>query len=146
MDYKKVWEPFLPKGVPKTSSKGTKEEESDKEPNSPKLVEGSENPKPRVDLEEEPVKLSVELEYTTPMPTSSSTSRKLKLSILIDMWKFMNNQQQTYWKYAKIRDDLIGNTLISLTLLFLSSQMLSLRHRPKILIIQAEKELKKTRE
>ncbi|KAK5771729.1 hypothetical protein PVK06_047971 [Gossypium arboreum] len=44
----------------------TEEEESDKEPNSPKPVEGSENPEPRVEPEEEPVKLSAELEYTTP--------------------------------------------------------------------------------
>ncbi|KAK5785202.1 hypothetical protein PVK06_039757 [Gossypium arboreum] len=47
----------------------TEEGESDKEPNSPKPVKGSENPKPRVESEEEPVKLSVEPEYTTPMPT-----------------------------------------------------------------------------
>ncbi|KAK5775283.1 hypothetical protein PVK06_043156 [Gossypium arboreum] len=69
----------------------TTEEESDKEPNSPKLVEGSENPKPRVELKEETVKLSVELEYTTPMPTFASTSRKLELSMLMDMCKFMHN-------------------------------------------------------
>jgi len=73
----------------------TEEKEFDKEPNSPKLVEGSENPEPRVEPEEEPVKLSVEPEYTTPMPTSASTSRKSELSILMDI------QQQTYWKYAK---------------------------------------------
>ncbi|KAK5842523.1 hypothetical protein PVK06_004893 [Gossypium arboreum] len=89
---------------------GTEEEESDKEPNSPKQVEGFENPEPRVEPEEEPVKLSVEPEYTTPMPTFSNTLRKSKLSILMDMWKFMHNQQQTYWKYAKIRDDSIRNT------------------------------------
>ncbi|KAK5825553.1 hypothetical protein PVK06_020401 [Gossypium arboreum] len=49
----------------------TEEEESDKEPNSPKPVEGSENPEPRVEPEEELVKLSVELEFATPMPTSA---------------------------------------------------------------------------
>ncbi|KAK5835963.1 hypothetical protein PVK06_011690 [Gossypium arboreum] len=59
----------------------TKEEESDKEPNSTKPVEGSENPEPRVEPEEEPVKLSVEPEYTTPVPTSASTSRNVELSI-----------------------------------------------------------------
>ncbi|KAK5819133.1 hypothetical protein PVK06_024095 [Gossypium arboreum] len=85
----------------------TKEEESYKEPNSSKPVEGSKNPKPRVEPEEEPVKLSVEPEYTTPMPTSASTSLKSELSILMDMSKFMHNQQQTYWKYAKIKDDSI---------------------------------------
>ncbi|KAK5812215.1 hypothetical protein PVK06_027634 [Gossypium arboreum] len=69
----------------------TEEEESDKEPNSPKLVEESENPEPKVEPEEEPVKLSSEPEYTTPMPTSASTSRKLGLSILMDMCKFMHN-------------------------------------------------------
>ncbi|KAK8366044.1 hypothetical protein V6Z11_A02G095100 [Gossypium hirsutum] len=88
----------------------TEEEESDKEPNSPKPVEGSENPKPRVEPEEEPVKLSVEPKYATPMPTFPSTSRKSELSMLIDMYKFMHNQQQTYWKYAKSRDDSIQNT------------------------------------
>ncbi|KAK5835912.1 hypothetical protein PVK06_011628 [Gossypium arboreum] len=74
----------------------TEEEESNKEPNSPKPVERSENPEPRVKPEEEPVNLSVELEYKTPMPTSTSTSRKSELSILMDMCKFMHNQQQTY--------------------------------------------------
>ncbi|KAK5835771.1 hypothetical protein PVK06_011478 [Gossypium arboreum] len=169
MDYKKVWKPFSPKGIPKTSSKGTivqgcitshdlerlvekvhelnqseqeeptkldteestnetktksvtatEEEETDKEPNSPKLVEGSENPKPRVEPEEEPIKLSVEPKYTTPMPTFASISRKSELSMLMDMCKFMHNQQQTYWKYAKIRDDSIRNTFknISNTLVF----------------------------
>ncbi|KAH1122658.1 hypothetical protein J1N35_005818 [Gossypium stocksii] len=108
MDYKKVWEPFLLKGIPKTSSK---EEESDKEPNSPEPTEGSTNPELRVEPEEEIVKLSVEPEFTTPMPTSANTLNKLELSIMIDMCKFMHNQQQTYWKYAKIRDDSIRNTL-----------------------------------
>ena len=28
----------------------------------------------------------------------------------MDMCKFMHNQQQTYWKYEKIRDDSIQNT------------------------------------
>ncbi|KAL1165283.1 hypothetical protein V6Z11_A06G121200 [Gossypium hirsutum] len=88
----------------------TTEEESDKKPNSPKPVEGSENPKPRVEPEEEPIKLSVEPEYTTPMPTFTSTSRKSELPMLMDMYKFMHNQKQTYWKYAKIRDDSIQNT------------------------------------
>ncbi|KAK5819205.1 hypothetical protein PVK06_024174 [Gossypium arboreum] len=71
MDYKKVWEPFLPKGIPKTSSKGT-EEESDKELNSLKTVEGSASPEPKVEPEEETVKLSVEPESTTPMLTSTN--------------------------------------------------------------------------
>ncbi|KAK5825303.1 hypothetical protein PVK06_020119 [Gossypium arboreum] len=74
----------------------TEEEESEKVPNSPKLVEGFENPEPRVEPEEKPVKLSVEPEYATPMPTSTSTLRKLESSILMDMCEFMHNQQQTY--------------------------------------------------
>ncbi|KAH1097444.1 hypothetical protein J1N35_014365 [Gossypium stocksii] len=110
MDYKKVWEPFLPKGIPKTSSKDTKEEESDKKLNSPKSVEGSANPEPKVELEEETVNLSVEPEFTTLMLTSASTSKKSELSIMMDMCKFMHNQQQTYWKNAKIRDDTTRNT------------------------------------
>ncbi|KAK5771279.1 hypothetical protein PVK06_047469 [Gossypium arboreum] len=50
----------------------TKEEESDKEPNSPKPVEASVTPEPRVEPKEEPVKLSIEPESTTPMPTSTN--------------------------------------------------------------------------
>ncbi|KAK5825982.1 hypothetical protein PVK06_020877 [Gossypium arboreum] len=69
-------------------------------------VEGFGNPEPRVQPEE-PVRLSVEPESATPMPTSASASKKSELSILMDMYKFMHNQQQTYWKYAKIRDDSI---------------------------------------
>ncbi|KAK5824573.1 hypothetical protein PVK06_019353 [Gossypium arboreum] len=55
----------------------TKEEESDKESYSPKPVEGFENPDPRVELEEEPVRLSVEPEPTTPMLTSASASNAI---------------------------------------------------------------------
>ncbi|KAK5794124.1 hypothetical protein PVK06_035329 [Gossypium arboreum] len=47
------------------------EEESDKEP--------VEDPEPRAEPEEEPIKLSVEPEYTTPLPTFASTSRKSEL-------------------------------------------------------------------
>ncbi|KAK5842655.1 hypothetical protein PVK06_005036 [Gossypium arboreum] len=88
----------------------TEEEEFDKELNSPKPVEGSKNPEPRVESEEEPVKLSVEPESATPMPTSASALKKSKLSILMDMYKYMHNQQKTYWKYAKIRDDSIRSS------------------------------------
>ncbi|KAH1107998.1 hypothetical protein J1N35_011766 [Gossypium stocksii] len=88
----------------------TEEEESDKESNSPKPAEGYANPKPRVDPEEETVKLSVEYEFSTPILISTSTSKKLELSIMMDMCKFMHKQQQTYWKYAKVRDDSIQNT------------------------------------
>ncbi|KAK5802729.1 hypothetical protein PVK06_030347 [Gossypium arboreum] len=56
--------------------KDTEEEESDKEPNSPKLVEGSATPDTRVEPEEEPVKLSVEHESATPMLTFLSASKK----------------------------------------------------------------------
>ncbi|KAH1129957.1 hypothetical protein J1N35_001335 [Gossypium stocksii] len=83
----------------------SKEEESDTESNSPQLVEGSTNPKLGVEPKEELVRLSVEPEFTTPRLTFTSISKKSELSILIDMCKFMHNQQQTYWKYAKIRDD-----------------------------------------
>ncbi|KAK5811586.1 hypothetical protein PVK06_026934 [Gossypium arboreum] len=69
------------------SVRNTEEEESDKEPNSPKLVEGSIIPEPEVELEKETVKLSVELESTTPMPTSASALKKSKLSITMDMCK-----------------------------------------------------------
>ncbi|KAK5819326.1 hypothetical protein PVK06_024311 [Gossypium arboreum] len=99
--------------------KETEEEEFDKELNSHKPVEGSENPEPRVELEEEPFKLSVEPEYTTPMSTSANTSRKSELSILMDMCKFMHNQQQTYWKYAKIRDDSIQNSFKNISNTFM---------------------------
>ncbi|KAH1032543.1 hypothetical protein J1N35_044717 [Gossypium stocksii] len=88
----------------------TKEEESNKEPNNPKPIEGSANSEPKVEPEEEAFKLSVKPEFTTPMPNFASTSKKLELSITMDMCKFMHNQQQTYWKYAKIRDDSIQNT------------------------------------
>nr|KAK5845786.1 hypothetical protein PVK06_002011 [Gossypium arboreum] len=74
----------------------TEAEESDKEPNSPKPVEGSATSEPRVEPEEEPVKLNVEPESRTPMPTFASASKKSELSILMDMCKFMHNQQQTY--------------------------------------------------
>ncbi|KAK5835961.1 hypothetical protein PVK06_011688 [Gossypium arboreum] len=74
----------------------TKQEEFDKEPKYLKPVEGSENLKPRVEPEEEPVRLSVEPKLTTPISTSASASRKSALSILMDMCKFMHNQQQTY--------------------------------------------------
>ncbi|KAH1114548.1 hypothetical protein J1N35_007926 [Gossypium stocksii] len=116
MDYKKVWEPFLPKGIPKTSSRekvhelnqgeqeeptepdtnkstnetefeanliiDTEEEESDKEPNNPNPVEGSANLKPKVELEEETIKLSVEPKFTTPMPTSEMLSLRHGQKIL----------------------------------------------------------------
>ncbi|KAK5835786.1 hypothetical protein PVK06_011494 [Gossypium arboreum] len=49
----------------------TEEEESDKEPNSPKPVEGSTTPEPEVEPQEETVKLGLEPESTTPMPTSA---------------------------------------------------------------------------
>ncbi len=49
------------------------------------------------------------------MPTPASTSKKSELSILMDMCKFMHNQQQTYWKYAKIRDDSIRNTFTNIS-------------------------------
>ncbi|KAH1055785.1 hypothetical protein J1N35_033850 [Gossypium stocksii] len=85
----------------------TEEEESDKVPSSLGPAEGSVNPKLSVEAEEETIKLSVEPEFTTPMLTSANTSKKSELSIMMDMCKFMHNQQQTYWKYAKIRDDSI---------------------------------------
>ncbi|KAK5842510.1 hypothetical protein PVK06_004877 [Gossypium arboreum] len=59
----------------------TEEEESVKELNSPKPIEGSKNPEPRVEPEEEPAKLSVELESATLMPNFPSALKKLELSI-----------------------------------------------------------------
>ncbi|KAK5839525.1 hypothetical protein PVK06_008323 [Gossypium arboreum] len=72
------------------------EEESDKELNSPKPIEGFANPESKVEPEEETVKLSVEPKSTTPMLTSASTSKKSELSIMMDMCKFMHNKQQTH--------------------------------------------------
>ncbi|KAH1082838.1 hypothetical protein J1N35_022599 [Gossypium stocksii] len=72
------------------------EEEFDKELNSPKPVERSTNPKPKVEPEEDLVKLSVELEFTTPMSTFARSSKISELSILLVMYKFMHSQQQTY--------------------------------------------------
>ncbi|KAH1031664.1 hypothetical protein J1N35_043838 [Gossypium stocksii] len=71
----------------------TKEEESDKEPGCLGPVEGSANPKFRVEPKEETVKLSVEPEFTTPMLTFAITSKKSELSIMMDMCKFLHNQQ-----------------------------------------------------
>ncbi|KAH1107283.1 hypothetical protein J1N35_011051 [Gossypium stocksii] len=88
----------------------TEEEESNTELNSPKPVEESSDPKPRVGQEEDPVKPSVEPKFIALMLTTASTPKKSKLLIMIDMCKFVHKQQQTYWKYAKIRDDLIRNT------------------------------------
>ncbi|KAH1122025.1 hypothetical protein J1N35_005185 [Gossypium stocksii] len=56
----------------------TEEEESDKEPNSLKPVEGSANPEPKVEPEEETVKLSVEPEFTTLMPTFATITIKVE--------------------------------------------------------------------
>ncbi|KAK5836091.1 hypothetical protein PVK06_011840 [Gossypium arboreum] len=61
------------------------EEESNKESNSPKPIKCSENLEPRVEPEEELVRLSVEPEPTTSILTFTSALRKSKLSILIDM-------------------------------------------------------------
>ncbi|KAH1106373.1 hypothetical protein J1N35_010141 [Gossypium stocksii] len=88
----------------------SEEEESEIELAGPNPAEGATNPEPKVEPEEEPVKPSVEPEFATPIPTHASTSKKSELSIMMDMCKFMHKQQQTYWKYAKIRDDSIRNT------------------------------------
>ncbi|KAH1130177.1 hypothetical protein J1N35_001555 [Gossypium stocksii] len=88
----------------------SEEEESETELVGPNLTEGTTNPEPGVELEKEPVKPSVEPEFVTPIPTHASTLKKSELSIMMDMCKFMHKQQQTYWKYAKIKDDSIRNT------------------------------------
>ncbi|KAK5818879.1 hypothetical protein PVK06_023829 [Gossypium arboreum] len=63
----------------------TEEAESKGEPN---------NPKPRVEPNiVEPVELSVNHELTIPMPTSLNTMKKSKFLTMIDMWKFIHNQQ-----------------------------------------------------
>ncbi|KAH1039080.1 hypothetical protein J1N35_040823 [Gossypium stocksii] len=98
----------------------TKEKESDKETNNPKPVEGSANPKPKVEPEEEKVKLSVGPKFTKPIPISASTSKILELSIMMDMCKFMHNQQQTYLNYAKIKDDSIQYTSKNISNTFVS--------------------------
>ena len=68
----------------------------------------------------EPVEPSVNPELTIPMPTSSNTIKKSKFSIMMDMWKFMHNQQQAYWRYAKVRDDTLGNTLKNISSTFVT--------------------------
>ncbi|KAH1107492.1 hypothetical protein J1N35_011260 [Gossypium stocksii] len=89
----------------------TKEAESEEKLNDPKLVKELEVSKPRKKSNpDEPVKPSVDLELTIPRPTSSNTVKKSKLPIMMDMMKFMHNQQQAYWKYAKVRDDSVRNT------------------------------------
>ncbi|KAH1032160.1 hypothetical protein J1N35_044334 [Gossypium stocksii] len=48
-----------------------------------------------------PVETTINLELTIPITTPSNIN-KSKFSTMMDMWKFMQNQQQAYWKYAKI--------------------------------------------
>ncbi|KAH1064469.1 hypothetical protein J1N35_029456 [Gossypium stocksii] len=88
----------------------SEEEESETEPTGPNPTEGTTNPEPRVEPEEEPVKPSVEPEFVTPIPTHASTSKKSELSIMMDMCKFMHKQQQTYWKYNTFKN--ISNTFV----------------------------------
>ncbi|MBA0610607.1 hypothetical protein Godav_011428 [Gossypium davidsonii] len=80
---------------------------SEEEPDNPELIMEPEVSEPR---EEPNAKELVEPELTIPMPYSSNTVKKLDLSIIMDMKNFMHNQQQAYWKYAKIRDDSVRNT------------------------------------
>ena len=41
--------------------------------------------------------------------------KKLEFSIMMDMMKFMHNQQQAYWKYAKVRNDSVRNNFKSIS-------------------------------
>ncbi|KAK5794535.1 hypothetical protein PVK06_035767 [Gossypium arboreum] len=78
----------------------------EEEPNNPELIKELEVSKPRKKSNaNEPVEPSVDHELNIPMPTSSDTVKKSKLSIMMDMMKFMHNQQQAYWKYVNIKDD-----------------------------------------
>ncbi|KAK5802078.1 hypothetical protein PVK06_029660 [Gossypium arboreum] len=88
------------KSEPEADSTNAIEEEGTKEePNSPE---------PRVDPNAaEPVESSFNPELIIPMPSSSNTMNKSKLSTIMDMWKFKHNQQQAYWRYAKVKDDTI---------------------------------------
>ncbi|KAK5785488.1 hypothetical protein PVK06_040079 [Gossypium arboreum] len=68
---------------------------------------------PEIKVEPNVVELmepSVNLVLTIPVPTSSNTMKKWEFSTMIDMWTFIHNQQQAYWRYAKIKDDSIENT------------------------------------
>ncbi|KAK5775526.1 hypothetical protein PVK06_043424 [Gossypium arboreum] len=70
------------------STNATEEAKTEEEPNSPK---------PRVDPNDaEPVEPSVNPELTIPIPTSSNAMIKSKFSTMMDMWKFIHNQQQPY--------------------------------------------------
>ncbi|KAH1114651.1 hypothetical protein J1N35_008029 [Gossypium stocksii] len=55
------------------------------------------------------VKTTSNTELTILMTTTSNINDKLEFSTMMDMWKFMHNQQDAYWKYVKIKDDSIRN-------------------------------------
>ncbi|KAK8305424.1 hypothetical protein V6Z12_D03G062100 [Gossypium hirsutum] len=72
----------------------TEEAESELEPSNPEPIKKSEVSKPREELNaDEPVEPSVDPELTIPILTSSNTVKKLELLIMMDMMKFMHNQQ-----------------------------------------------------
>ncbi|KAK5771513.1 hypothetical protein PVK06_047728 [Gossypium arboreum] len=88
----------------------TEEIESEEESNNPKLINKPEVSEPKEEMNaDEPIEPSVDLELTIPMPTSSNTTKKSEFSIMMDMMKFMYNQQQACWKYVKIKDDFVRN-------------------------------------
>ncbi|MBA0753580.1 hypothetical protein Gogos_020800, partial [Gossypium gossypioides] len=67
----------------------TEEAESKEEPNDPELIKEPKVSEPKEELNaDEPIEPSVDLELTIPMPTSSSTVKKSKLSIMMDRMKF----------------------------------------------------------
>ncbi|MBA0756372.1 hypothetical protein Gogos_020823 [Gossypium gossypioides] len=72
----------------------TEEARFEEELNNPESIKEPKIFKPREEPNaNEPVEPSVDPELTIPMPTSSNTVEKSKLSIMLNMMKFMHNQQ-----------------------------------------------------
>ncbi|KAH1073087.1 hypothetical protein J1N35_025415 [Gossypium stocksii] len=84
----------------------------EEEPNILESIKKLEASEPTEELNaDEPVEPSVDLKLTIPMPTSSNTTKKSEFLIMMDMMKFMHNQQQAYWKYPKIRYDSVESEI-----------------------------------
>ncbi|KAK5785486.1 hypothetical protein PVK06_040077 [Gossypium arboreum] len=68
--------------------------EFEEEPSNPKLIKEPKVSEPRKESnDDEPIVPSIDLELTNPSPTSSNTVKKSELSTMMDMMKFMHNQQ-----------------------------------------------------
>ncbi|KAK5775160.1 hypothetical protein PVK06_043029 [Gossypium arboreum] len=92
------------------------ETKSEEEMNDPELIKSSKVSEPKEEPNtDESVEPNVDPELTICMPTSSITVKKSKLSIMMDMMKFMHNQQHAYCKYAKFRDDSIRNAFTNIS-------------------------------